>query len=168
MSSRSLILTDHTAAADAPWVAEQLALMRICMQLGVPFQWRSRGTFLIAGRRIEAVLNAVIAEGYEVLGLDGFDLNEVEVRPRLDLIYDRDRPDGRWQDPISAARGFGPSVWFDVTSTATLASDFDELTESDLNAPRPKTLSTSMPQWRDCEEWNGGEGAIAKSSLGAS
>lgn len=50
--------------------------------------------------------------GFEVLGLEGFDLESQVIRPRLDLIRDFSLHGG---DPLSTVADFGSDVWIDVT-----------------------------------------------------
>jgi hypothetical protein len=92
----------------------QRALADACMRHGVPFEWQGPGALLIAGWGITAVLSDVMEHGFEVLGLEGFERPDPTVRPRLDLIFDRDRG-GFGRDPMTAAQAFGEDVWIDVT-----------------------------------------------------
>jgi hypothetical protein len=93
----------------------QLAIARACMLLQVPFFWRGPGTMIIAGSGRPAVLSWLAEHGYQVIGLEGFDVAEVRLQPRLDLIYDASR------SPASAqafSSGWPPDAWVDITLDA--------------------------------------------------
>jgi hypothetical protein len=93
--------------------AAQRALMEACFKLGVYFFWRGTGTFLISARGIQDVLREVIAQGYRVLGYEGFELDGSKIRPQLHLIYTASRrPD--ISDPLQIVADWPEHVWVDV------------------------------------------------------
>jgi len=101
-----------------PWTEHDLtrhrALIDACLRHGVAFWWRSPGTLLIDGTGVRAVLLDVVAQGYKVLGFEGFDLESRYILPRLDLIFDAER----WPDDVdlSAVLSTWPEeAWVDVT-----------------------------------------------------
>jgi hypothetical protein len=85
--------------------------MEACTRLGIQFDRPSRGTLLIARRGVEPVLRDVMAAGFEVIGLEGFERFGPIIHPRLDLIYDRDRTT---VSALDALARFGDDVWVDV------------------------------------------------------
>jgi len=89
----------------------QVVVMDACIRLGIEFDRRSRGTLLIARRGVELVLRDVMAAGFEVIGLEGFERLGTVIHPRLDLIYDRDRTT---VSALDALARFGDDVWVDV------------------------------------------------------
>ncbi len=93
--------------------AQQEALIRACLDAGVPFFWRGPGTLLIEKVGLADVVAAVMAGGETVLGFEGFELDGPHVCPRLDLVVDLgSRPTG--MDPMEAVSGWPGDVWVDV------------------------------------------------------
>jgi hypothetical protein len=88
-------------------------LIDACLQHRVPFFWRGPGTLLIRGSGISAVLRTALISGEaRLLGLEGFELDGSDVRPRIDLIFDVERtPD---EDPYAAIASWGEDVWIDA------------------------------------------------------
>lgn len=99
-------------ADDPSWLAEQLALVEACMRERVAFRWNGPGTFLIDVAGAPAVVNAVATKGFEVIGLEGFEIDGLVIHPRLDLIWDAERSPGT---PFDALERFGAGVWVDIT-----------------------------------------------------
>lgn len=89
----------------------QRVVMDACDRLGIKYDRRSQGTLLIPRSGVEAVLRDVIAAGYVVLGLEGFELDGPYIRPRMDLIYDSDRASSAVFDVLVR---FDENVWVDV------------------------------------------------------
>lgn len=88
-------------------------LIDACLRLGVPFFWQGPGTLLISRRGAPAVIADVLDSGHRVLGYEGFELNGVEIHPRLDLIYDaKRRPD--ILNPVDLVAQWPEDVWVDV------------------------------------------------------
>jgi hypothetical protein len=73
-------------------------------RVGIPFDQRSPGTLLIPRSGVESVLRDVMAHGFEVFGLQGFERAGPVIHPRLDMIYDRDRTT---VSPLDALARFG-------------------------------------------------------------
>jgi hypothetical protein len=93
--------------------AQQRALIRACLDAGVPFFWRGPGTLLIEKGGLADVVPAIIAGGETVLGFEGFELEGPHVHPRLDLMVDLGSgPSG--MDPLEAVSGWPGDVWVDV------------------------------------------------------
>lgn len=89
-----------------------LATAEVCMQLGVPFFWRGPGTMLVAGSGLADVLRELGARGHQVIGLEGFDMVSPKIHPRLDLIFDADRPKN--PDARTFSAGWPTDVWVDI------------------------------------------------------
>src|SRR5438552_8843489 len=105
MSSDSIDLTAHRVLIEA------------CLKKRVAFFWRGPGTLLIASPGIQDVLREVMAQGNDVLGLEGFELESSDIHPRLDLIYDASRrPD--ILDPSSVVATWSGEIWVGVTLKA--------------------------------------------------
>jgi hypothetical protein len=94
-------------------VETQLQVIKLCLQEGVPFSWRGPGTFLVSGRGGSAILEALIASGERIIGLDGFEFESLVIHPLMHLIYDAAIP--RSDDVVSIAKSWGPDVWLDIT-----------------------------------------------------
>lgn len=92
---------------------EHRILIDACLRNGVPFLWRGPGTMLIEGSGIRAVLEDVGASGADILGLEGFEVENLAIRPRLDLIFDVAAGFGR--KPQDVVTSWGADVWVDVT-----------------------------------------------------
>jgi hypothetical protein len=88
----------------------QQVVAETCIRLGVPFD-RRPGILLIPRNRVELVLHDVMEDGYEVLGFEGFERDGPLIRPRIDLIYDRDRAPGAAFDALAQ---FGDETWVDI------------------------------------------------------
>ena len=67
---------------------------------------------MIAGSGIGVVIETVQAEGYTVIGLEGFDLDSTMIQPRLDMIFDVAR--APINEPVAVAAEWGVDVWVDV------------------------------------------------------
>jgi hypothetical protein len=89
----------------------QRVVMDACDRLGIRYDRRSRGTLLVPRSGVEVVLRDVIAAGYIVLGLEGFELDGPYIRPRMDLIYDSDRTPTAVFDVLAQ---FDDDVWVDI------------------------------------------------------
>ena len=94
----------------SPWLARQQALATACMRHRVAFRWDDPGTFLIDIRGAAAVLRDVMDQGFEPLGIEGFEIADGSIHPRLDLIYDAGRSPGT---AFEALARFGDGVWVD-------------------------------------------------------
>lgn len=79
----------------------------------MPFSWRGAGTLLIPSRSIGVILADMTAQGYEVLGIEGFDVDP-SIHPRLDLIIDN-TAGHPYRDPAIEGPTWGDEVWIDVT-----------------------------------------------------
>jgi len=93
--------------------AEHRLLINSCLNNGVPFFWKGSGTLLIASSGIQQVLRDVIAKGFDVVGLEGFEIANPQIHPRLDVIFDAARRPTL--DPFSFVEGSAGDLWFDVT-----------------------------------------------------
>ena len=89
------------------------ALIDACLRHRVHFDWRGPGALLIPSRSIAVILADVIDQGYEVLGIEGFDV-EPTIHPRLDLIIDN-TAGHPYRDPAIEGQTWGDEVWIDVT-----------------------------------------------------
>ncbi len=67
---------------------------------------------LIASTGIAAVLAEVMAQGFRVLGIEGFKIDPT-VRPQLDMIVDN-TTGHPLLDPATTARSWGKEIWVDV------------------------------------------------------
>ncbi len=89
-----------------------LVIADTCMRLGVPFYWRGPGTMLVAGAGLAGVLQQLSERGVSVIGLEGFEMANPDIHPRLDLIYDANR------SPAVDARSFSSAwptdIWVDI------------------------------------------------------
>lgn len=88
-------------------------LIGVCLREGVPFWWQGPGTLLISGVGLPVVLDALQSAGERVLGLEGFELENATIRPRLDLIYDESVAARGGASAVAAE--WGDDVWVDVT-----------------------------------------------------
>jgi hypothetical protein len=91
-------------------------LIDACLRLGIYFFWQGPGTLLIAQPGVTAVLKDVMDSGFSIVGYEAFELDGVNVHPRLDLIYDEARrPD--ISDVTELVSQWPADVWVDVTLT---------------------------------------------------
>ena len=102
---------DDTQHQDFASFDHQRVVMDLCDRLGIKYDRRSRGTLLVPRGGVEAVLREAIAEGYVVVGLEGFELEGPYIRPRMDLIYDSDRASSPVFDVLEH---FEDDVWVDI------------------------------------------------------
>jgi hypothetical protein len=86
-------------------------VMDACARLGINYDLRSPGTLLVARSEVEKVLRDVMDAAYDVLGLEGFEVEGRVIHPRLDLIYDRDRTTDTALDALAR---FDKGVWVDI------------------------------------------------------
>ncbi len=91
-------------------LARQRRLIDACLKHQVAFRWDDPGTFLISAKGLDAVLDEVMRDGYQVLGLDGFELESTIIHPRFDLIYSP-RPD---EDPRAVLKDWPSDIWIDA------------------------------------------------------
>lgn len=89
-------------------------LIEACLKHGIAFWWQGPGALLIARDNIPTVLREVTAQGYQVLGLEGFEVESTAIHPRLDLIFDASRR-VEISDPSQIAMTWPSNVWIDVT-----------------------------------------------------
>lgn len=94
--------------------SEHRLLIDLCLQHLVVFLWQGPGLLLISRKRLSAVLDDLANRGIPVVGLEGFELDDQEVHPRLDLIFDADRLPG-FPTPREAIETWRDDVWVDVT-----------------------------------------------------
>jgi hypothetical protein len=69
---------------------------------------------LISRKGIKLVLDQLASRDIPVLGLEGFELHGSDVRPLLDLIYDKDGVTG-FPEPVEVIQTWPEDVWIDVT-----------------------------------------------------
>jgi hypothetical protein len=62
---------------------------------------------------VKDVIKEVMAQGYKVLGFEGFELEGAHIHPRLDLIYDAARRRDV-SDPTEVLSKWPTDVWVDV------------------------------------------------------
>ena len=86
-------------------------LIDACLKNNVWFFWHGAGTMLIDRAKLPLVLREVQNAGYEVLGLEGFEMESLDIHPRLDLIYDAER---RPEDGLTILETWPDGVWVDV------------------------------------------------------
>jgi hypothetical protein len=94
-------------------LTEHRALIDACLRHRVPFTWHGPGALLIESRAIGVILRDVAAEGFKVLGIEGFDVDP-SIRPRLDLILDN-TAGHPYRDPAVEGQTWGDEIWIDVT-----------------------------------------------------
>jgi hypothetical protein len=102
-----------TSSSPADDLEPHRALIDACLRHRVQFAWRGPGALLIPSRSIGVILADVTAQGYGVLGIEGFDVDPT-IRPRLDLIIDN-TAGHPYRDPAIEGQTWGDEVWIDVT-----------------------------------------------------
>jgi hypothetical protein len=79
----------------------------------VPFFWRGAGTLLVSPAGVVGVLRSIEMNGYQILGLEGFELRGPDVQPRFEFIFDSEAGGG--QDPITVVSTWPSAIWIDIT-----------------------------------------------------
>jgi len=82
------------------------------MALKVPFFWQSPGTMLVSPSGAKEVVQTLLSRGYDIHGLEGFELESTTTLPRIDRIFDSKCSPG---DALSALSGWEDNVWVHVT-----------------------------------------------------
>jgi hypothetical protein len=100
-------------SSESTFQSVQRILIDTCFELGVPFLWHGPGTFLISGAGVLDVVRELESLGERVLGLDGFEVENTTIHPRLDLIYDSSL--ASVSDAESVLQDWGNNIWVDVT-----------------------------------------------------
>lgn len=68
---------------------------------------------LIAGTGVEQVVHVPLDRGYRVVGLEGFELEDIKILPLLDHIFGC--ADTRWPDAQAAVSEWSENVWVDIS-----------------------------------------------------
>jgi len=92
----------------------QRVTIEACLRADATFLWRGPSELLVSGQFIRTVIEVLTSDSVELVGLEAFELDGAELRPRLDLIYDRSRLPG-FPSAGDFVATWGPDVWIDVT-----------------------------------------------------
>lgn len=104
----------------SPEVSNQHRLLiGMCLHHRIPFYWQGPGLLLISRRRLDYLLKNIKKRGWEVIGLDAFELDGVDIHPRLDLIFDCDRLPG-FPSAEETIAVWPEDLWVDVAIGGTL------------------------------------------------
>ena len=90
---------------------EHLLIAEICMDLGVPFFWQSRGSLFVNGKGARDVVRVLMERGYRLLGVEGFEI-PMAIHPRIDLLYSSSNA---YPNALAAVSDWEEQVWVDIS-----------------------------------------------------